>query len=168
MKIEYPLENLVRIKNRRLEEAEKVLKQKKEELKKEQSKQEKLEEERNKTYAHKQDKLKQLRDTLDEGTTSDKIKIMKRYLSTVDEELKQKEKKVQDQIKQVELAKVKVEEALKDLYKKQQDVEKLKMHRKEWEKEQKAEMEAEEAKETDELGSAMHSIRKHFRKSKDN
>jgi flagellar biosynthesis chaperone FliJ len=156
----YPLEHLVRIKNRRLEEAERVLKEKKEELLKEEERKKKLEEERNQTFNHKQDKIRQLRETLDEGTTSDKIKMMKTYIAAVDDELKQKEKKVQNQIKMVQTAEEKVEEARKDLYKKQQDVEKLKMHRKEWEKEMKALMEFEEAKEADELGCAMHNIRK--------
>ena len=161
MTVQYPLEYLVRIKDKRLEEAERILKEKKEELEKELEKQKTLQQQRDETKHHKQDKLNQLRATLDEGTTSDKIEIMKNYIKTVDEELKQKERKVQEQIKKVQEAEKKVEEARIDFLKKQQDVEKLKTHRKEWEKEMKLLGEIEEAKETDELGSSIHSVRKH-------
>lgn len=161
MKQEYPLEQLVRIKKRRLEEAERVLKEKKEQLEKEKEKQKELEEERNKTFRHREDKMKQLRETLDKGTTTDKIEVMREYLKVVDEELKQKEKKVQDQLKVVKEAEEAVEAARKDMLQKQQDVEKLKMHRKEWDKEMKQEIERQEGIETDELGTAMHTSKKH-------
>ena len=149
MKTKYPLEQLVRIKQRRLDEAERVLKEKKAELDKEKEKQTKLEGERDKTYNHRADKMKQFRDELDKGTTTDKIKIMRDYIKVVEDELKQKEKKV--------------EEARKDMVKKQHDVEKLKTHRKEWEKEMKALMEYEESIESDEIGTVMHTSKKHKR-----
>jgi len=156
----YPLEQLVRIKNRRLEAAEKVLKQKKEALDKEKERLKKVEVSRDETINHRQDKIDQLRETLDAGTTSDKVEMMKVYIKEVDGELKKKIKKVEEQQKVIEDAKEKVEEARKDLYKKQQDVEKLNMHRKEWDKEMKALEEYHDAIETDELGSAMFNIKK--------
>lgn len=163
MKTKYPLEQLVRIKQRRLDEAERVLKEKKAELEKEKEKQTKLEGERDKTYNHRADKMKQFRDELDKGTTTDKIKIMRDYIKVVEDELKQKEKKVQDQVKEVQKAAERVEEARKDMVKKQHDVEKLKTHRKEWEKEMKALMEYEESIESDEIGTVMHTSKKHKR-----
>lgn len=163
MKHKYPLEQLVRIKQRRLDEAERVLKEKKEELEKEKEKQKELEAKRDETYRHRMDKMTQLRDELDKGTTTDKIEIMRDYIKVVEDELKQKEKKVEDQIKEVEKAAERVEEARKDMVKKQHDVEKLKTHHKEWKKEMKALMEYEEGVESDELGTVMHTSKKHKR-----
>ena len=67
---------------------------------------------------------------------------------------------VLNQEKKVKEAEEEVEIARKDLIKKQHDVEKLKIHRKEWDKEMRALEEFELAKENDELGSAIHSVRK--------
>ncbi|MGE5195914.1 MAG: type III secretion T3S chaperone [Anaerolineae bacterium] len=155
----YPLEQLVIIKQKKLDEAEKVLQEKKRALEKELDKLHALEKERNTVKEHKQAKLTQLRQTLDEGSTTDKIQQMKQYLKVVDEELKQKESKVKEQKKQVDAAEKQVEAARADLLKKQQDIEKLAMHRKEWDKEVYALMEHQEAIETDEIGSAMHVLR---------
>ena len=141
MKEKYPLEQIVLIKQRRLDEAERFLKAKKEELENEKTKQKTLEEERDKTSNHRDDKIQQLREKLDQGTTTDKIEIMRDYIKVVEEELKQKEVKVQNQIKEVDKAKERVEEARKDMIKKQHDVEKLNTHRKEWTKEMKVMME---------------------------
>ena len=85
---------------------------------------------------------------------------MKQYLKVVDEELKQKENKVKDQKKLVDVAEKNVETARQELLERHQDVEKLSLHKKEWEKEMQALVEQEEAIETDEMGSAMHTIRK--------
>jgi flagellar biosynthesis chaperone FliJ len=156
----YPLEQLVVIKQKKLEEAEKVLAEKKRELLKEEEKLKTVEKERDKVKEHRQNKLQQLRDALDEGTTSDKIQQMKQYLKTVDEKLADAQHKVKQQQKQVDTAKANVETARQDLFKKQQDVEKLKTHHKEWEKEMKAAMEQKEAVESDEIGSAVHHLRK--------
>ena len=164
MKETYPLEQLAMIKQRRLEEAERVLKEKKEQLEKEKEKQKELEEDRNTTFKHRAAKLKQLRDKLDAGTTSDKIEMMRDYIKVVDEELKQKEKKVQDQTKVVEEAVEAVEAARKDMVKKQHDVEKLKIHRKEWAKEMRVIEVYEEGVENDDLGTAMHTTKKHKRR----
>lgn len=159
----YPLEQLVLIKQRRLEESERILKEKKEELEKEKERGKKLEAERDKTFEHRQDKLNQLREILDKGTTSDKIKVMREYIEVVNEELIQKEKRLQAQKKVIEEGEIAVEEARKDMLKKQQDVEKLKIHRKEWEKEMKLQMEHKEGIETDDLGTSMHTTRKRKR-----
>ena len=93
---------------------------------------------------------------MDEGAPSDKIQQMRYYLKVVDEKLKSKEQKVKEQQKHVEKAKEQVEIARTDLLKKQQDVEKMHTHRKEWEKEMKAIAEHKEGVESDEMGSSMH------------
>ncbi len=163
---EYPLEQLVIIKQKKLEEAEKVLREKKIALLKEEEKLAKVEEERDRVKDHRYAKLTQLREKLDEGTTSDKVVQMRHYLKVVDEQLKQKEQKVKEQAKNVEAAQKLVEVAREDMIKKQHDVEKLVIHRKEWDKEMKLEMDRKESLEGDEMGSAMHSNRKRESKRK--
>jgi flagellar biosynthesis chaperone FliJ len=154
--MKYPLEQLTTIKKKKLEEAEKVLQEKKNALIKEQEKLAQVEKERDKVKEHRMAKLTQLREKLDEGGSSDKIQQMKAYLKVVDEQLKQKELKVKEQLKHVEAAEKQVEIARLDFLKKQRDVEKMQMHRKEWEKEMKRFLEQKEAIETDEMGSGMH------------
>ncbi|MES2345626.1 MAG: type III secretion T3S chaperone, partial [Chlamydiota bacterium] len=78
----------------------------------------------------------------------------------------QKEFKVTEQTKKVTEAAKQVEIARQNLLKKQQDVEKLKIHHKEWEAEMKLELERKEAIEEDEMGSVRH-VRKKLNKKKD-
>jgi len=158
--VDYPLKQLVIIKQRKLEEAEKILHEKKRLLLKEQEKLRQVEQERDKVKEHKVAKLTQFREVLDAGTTSDKIQQMKHYLKVVDEQLKSKEAKVKEQMKHVEAAEKHVEAARKDFLKKQQDVEKLELHKEDWKKQMLQFMEKKEAEVTDEMGSTMHTLRK--------
>lgn len=156
----YPLEQLAIIKQKKLDEAEKILREKKAALEKEHQKLLEVEKERDEVKDHRFAKLTQLREKMDAGEPSDKIQQMRYYLKVVDEKLKLKEQKVKDQLKQVDIAKQNVETARLDLIKKQQDVEKMQTHRKEWEKEVKALAEHKETIETDEMGSVLHSRKK--------
>lgn len=162
--MKYPLHELVVIKQKKLDEAERILREKKELLAKEEKKLLEVEKERNTVKEHKNDKLQQLRDTLDAGSTSDKIQQMKSYLKVVEEQLRQKELKVKEQQKVVDAALKAVELARSDMLKKQQDVEKLKTHRTEWEKEMRAAEEYKETMETEEMGSALYKTKKKFLK----
>jgi flagellar biosynthesis chaperone FliJ len=92
---------------------------------------------------------------------------MKQYLKLVDEDLKAEEVKVTAQQKVVVQAEAQVEAARKDLFQKQKDIEKLKIHHKEWEKEMKVIEERAEGNENDEVGSTRHTLRKAARKRKD-
>src|SRR3972149_6502921 len=130
----YRLAPLSTITMKKLEEAERELNEKKEALNKEIEKLQKVEKIRDVTLEHKRAKLQQLRDELDRGTTSNKIQQMKRYLKVVDEDLVVKEGKVSDHKKLVATAKAHLEEARRVFFQRQKDVEKLKLHRKEWEK----------------------------------
>lgn len=154
---QYPLEQLTLIKKKKLEEAEKILQEKKEFLLKEEVKLKQVEKERDKVKEHKIDKLTQLRAELDTGTTSGKIQQMKNYLKEVDEKFKQKESKVKEQKKQVDSATQSVETARQDMLKKQQSVEKMRLHKEEWRKEQKMHEEHLEALENDEMGTTIFS-----------
>ncbi len=161
---EYPLEQIAIIKQKKLEEAEKTLREKKNALEKEQEKLAAAEKERDEVKDHRFAKLTQLREKMDEGAPTDKIQQMRQYLKVVDEKLRAKEHKVKEQQKSVDAAKHQVELARADLVKKQQAVEKMSMHRKEWEKEMKAIEERKEAVETDEMGSILHVRKKHKKK----
>ena len=156
-KPQYPLEQLTLIKKKRLEESEKVLQQKRELLVKEKEKLKKVEEERDKVKEHKDDKLAQLRNELDTGTTSIKVQQMKVYLKEVDGKLAGKEVKVKAQEKQVETAVAAVETARIDMLKKQQSVEKMRLHKEEWLKEQRVEQDRLDAIEADEIGTTIFS-----------
>ncbi|MBM3193416.1 MAG: type III secretion T3S chaperone [Chlamydiae bacterium] len=163
--MKYPLEQIAQIKVKRLEEAEKLLKEKKRLLEVELEKLKKAEEKRDLVKKHRQDKLEKFLHEMQEGTTSDKIITHERYLKKiVDEELKSEEKKVVDQKKIVTKAEEEVEKARKDRLKKNQDVEKLKLHKTEWEKEALYEEMKKEAIETDEMGSSTHSLKKSARR----
>src|ERR1700678_4455344 len=102
---EYPLQQLIAIKQKKLEDAEKVLREKKKILEKEEAKQAELEKERDAVKEHREAKLSQLRATLDEKPEPVTIIKMKQYLKLVEEKYRQKEAKVKEQIKVVTAAK---------------------------------------------------------------
>ncbi|HSX10969.1 MAG TPA: type III secretion T3S chaperone [Chlamydiales bacterium] len=156
----YPLEQLMVIKKNRFDQAVKTLEEKKKILEKAYEKLYDVTQERDKALVHKKAKLAQLREALDEGTTTDKIQQMKVYLKIVDEKLAEKEKKVVDQQKQVDLAQKQVDLATDELFQRKKDLEKLEIHKQEWEKELRYWTEQKEALEQDEQGSAAHTLRK--------
>jgi flagellar biosynthesis chaperone FliJ len=162
-KVVYPLKQIIEVKQRRVEDAEKVVREKQLALTKEQQKLAEREAERDKVKNHKKEKLNQLRETMDQGTTSPKIQQMKVYLKVVDEKLKVEEKKVKDQKEQVATAEKNLEQAKLDLHRKRQEVEKLLIHKKDWEKEMRRELEIIEGREQDELGSIIHIVQQRRR-----
>jgi hypothetical protein len=85
---------------------------------------------------------------------------MKQYLKLVTENLKVEEQKVAAQVKVVSAAQQQVDLARQELFKKQKDVEKLKIHHKEWKHEAHRIEEQKEGHFTDEMGSIMHSNKK--------
>ncbi len=156
----YPLEELVKIKKKRFERSIKIVKEKTIILQREKDILKKVEDKRNKVFKHKEDKLEQLRASLDEGERTDKIREKKTYLKVVKEDLLLHDKKVKDQEKSVSEAENDLEAAKKDLLAKQKDVEKLKIHKKSWEKEMKYVEAQKEQIIQDEIGSVRHIIRK--------
>lgn len=157
-KIVYPLLQVLQVKYKRVEDAEKVVKEKLSALEKEKEKLAEREAERDKVLEHHKNKLTQLRSELDGGTTSDKVTQMKDYLKVVKERVKAEEKKVKDQQDQVDLAEKNLQVAKEELRLKRQEVDKLETHRKDWEKEMRKEMEVIEGREQDELGTITHAI----------
>lgn len=154
-KVVYPLKQIIDVKKKRVEDAEKVVMEKKAALAQEQEKLKAREKERDAVKKHHNDKMQQMRDEMDHGTTSPKILQMKAYIKVVKERVKVEEKKVQDQKEQVKIAEQNLAQAEADLKKKRQEVDKLLTHKKDWEKEMRKEEEIIEGREQDELGSVM-------------
>lgn len=152
----YPLKQVIEVKKKRVEDAEKVVHEKRILLQKEEEKLAQRKADRDKVKNHHTDKLRQLRETLDHTMTSPKVQQMKVYLKVVEEKLKVEEKKVKDQQEQVNTANKNLEQALDDLRKKRQEVDKLLTHQKDWEKERKKELQIQEGREQDELGNTIY------------
>ena len=158
--IVYPLKQVLEVKIKRVEDQEKVVIEKKRLLALEQDKLKQREAEREKVKKHHDSKLKQLRDTMDQGTMSDKIQQMKAYIKVVKENLKLEDKKVKEQKEQVELADKNVQIALSELAQKRLEVDKLEMHKKDYTLEIKKELAIKEEGEFTEQGSVIYSMRK--------
>lgn len=162
--LHYPLEQLRSIKQKRFDQALKVLEEKKERLHKEEALLKTAIEELETIVSHKKEKLLQMREALDSGqTTTSKIQQMKYYLEQVEEKVQEKERKRHDQEKKVAAAKAEVEAATRDMFSKKKDVEKLAIHKEEWSREVAKEMERQEAIEHDEQGAMIHETRKRQR-----
>jgi hypothetical protein len=153
----YPLAQIIQVKQKRVEDQEKVVKEKREALRREEEKLREREADRDKAKNHYKDKLQQLRNEMDHATTTDKIQSMKVYLKVAEEKVAVEEKKVREQKAQVELAEKAVQVALEELRIKRQDVDKLLTHKKDWEREMLKELEIIEGREQDELGTVIFS-----------
>jgi flagellar biosynthesis chaperone FliJ len=156
---DYPLAQLLTIKQNRFDQAVKILEEKKLLLEKAYEKLYDLTQAKDKVLNHKIAKLTQLREELDRGTSSDKIQQMKAYLKVVDTKLAEEEKKVADQKRQVNIAQSQVDTATDELFQRKKDLEKLEIHKKEWEKESRYWIEQKEGILHDEQGASMHHLR---------
>ena len=95
----YPLKDLLILKEKKCDEAEKTLKEKKEALKKEEATLKTFEEKRDEIAEHRTLKLDQIREKMDAGEAPHKLVQMRHYLKTVDEKLAAQEHKVKEQRK---------------------------------------------------------------------
>ena len=151
----YPLAEVLDVKHRRVDTAERELQEKQRLLDEELVKLRECERARDKVKKHRKDKLDQLRQKLDKGTTSDKIDQGKLYLKVVDERLAAEEKKVANQKNQVDLARKNVEIAKNQLKDRERERDKIITHRKEWTKEVRKELQVLATREEDEIGTTM-------------
>jgi DNA repair exonuclease SbcCD ATPase subunit len=151
----YPLAEVLEVKYHRVEVAENVVKEKQKLLEAEQQKLKEREAARDKVKEHLKAKVDQLRQLMDGGTTSDKIDTGKKYIKVVQEKLAVEEKKVKEQKQQVDLAQKNLEIAKNQLKERERERDKLLTHRKEWEKEEKKELQVIETRLEDEIGSTM-------------
>lgn len=155
----YPLKQVLEVKQKRVEEAEKAVKEKLAALEKEKEKLAQREADRDKAIKHHTAKLMQLRSELDQGTTSDKILQMKAYLKVAKERVKIEEKKVKEQQDQVDIAAKNLQNAQNELRLRRQEVDKLETHRKDWFKQVRREEEVIEGREQDEIGTIIFSAK---------
>lgn len=161
----YPLEQVLDVKKRRLEEAEKIVAAKKKALEVEETKLRAAEEQRDKVQKHYRDKLNQFRKILDEGTTTDKIQQSKVYIQITEEKLRIEQDKVTRQITEVETAKQNLLQARQVWLDQQRECDKIKEHRQLWTKETLTELELKESNEQDELGNIIHLVNQRKRES---
>ncbi|MCH9621316.1 MAG: hypothetical protein S4CHLAM20_07350 [Chlamydiia bacterium] len=156
-KRKYPLSQIAEIKKRRLEEAEKILKARREAL---DAAKEDLATKRKTLNATQKVKLEMLEKhyaKIKEGTTSDILERHDTYMKEVmNVKLSEEKKAVDDQKKVVREAEKALEDARIERLKKNQELEKIHMHKKEWTKEVQKEIDSEEAGVSDELGTSMH------------
>lgn len=156
----YPLKQVLEVKQKRVDDAEKVVQEKMKALEAEKQKLVEREKDRDKAIAHHTDKLNQLRQCLDEGTTTDKIIQMKNYMKVAKEKVKIEEKKVKDQQEQVNIASKNLQEAQNQLKLRRLEVDKLDTHRKDWHKEMLKEEEVIIGREQDEIGNIIFSTKR--------
>ncbi|MBQ8498834.1 type III secretion system protein CdsO [Chlamydia sp.] len=158
--VKYPLEPVLSIKKDRVDRAEKVVKEKRRLLELEQEKLRECEAERDKVKNHYMQKIRQLREQLDDGTTSDAILKMKAYIKVVAIQLSEEEDKVNKQKENVLAAAKELERAEVELTKRRKEEEKTRLHKEEWMKEALKEEARQEEKEQDEMGQLLHQLRK--------
>jgi chromosome segregation ATPase len=155
----YPLKQVLEVKIRREDDARKLVDERKRALEREQQKLNQLVEARDKVRKHYDDKLAQLRQELDQTTTTEKIQQAKAYLKIVQANLEKEDKKVADQKAVVTTAMKALDDAKAALKQRQQEVEKIKLHRTEWQKEAQREHEKKIEAEQDEIGQILHQSR---------
>ena len=154
-KIVYPLEDVLDIKKRRVNEARKIVREKQRILQIEEQKLVEQEIARDKIKSHRDQKFMQLFDIIEKGTSSDKILQMRAYLDVVKEKLVIEENKVKKQQEQVNVAEQQLKIAKNDLKEKNKELEKIEIHKEEWGKEMLKELEHKESMEQEDIGSTM-------------
>lgn len=166
MNYKYPLEDLLKIKGKRFDQAVKLFEEKTEAVLREKEKLAKLEGERDKVLAHKKDKITQLRQALDAGEKTSKIQQIKVYIGVVEEKLAAQQKKVDAQKVVLIKAEKELEEAKKKLFEKKKELEKIKIHKDEWKIEVKELENQIESVEQDEIGAIRDALKKHEHRKK--
>lgn len=153
MALVYPLEVVIGIKERRVDEAKKEVARKQAELDREKEILAQREAARDQVLNHMRDKLAQIRETMDRECHTNEIQQMRLYLNVVKAKLEEEEKRVAEQKKQVDIAQKNLDFAKKELAARQKEVDKIKEHKAEWTKAAKKEEADEEARKQDEMGS---------------
>lgn len=152
----YPLAQVLEVKIKREETAQKVVDEKKHLLEKEQEALEKAKKARDLVKEHYQEKLRQLRETLDQETDTPTIERMKYYLKIVQTNLAQEEAKVTEQKKRTDAAERALEEAKNIWREKRKEVDKLQEHRLQWQKENARQESINLEKQMDEIGTVIY------------
>lgn len=152
MSKKYPLHQIDIIKKKRLDQAERALREKREEERVVQEKYDRAKQDRQKALEARDNKLNLLREKMDEGAPSAKIETIRVYLKIVDETFQQKHQIYETFADKLRGAQEATEAARQEVIQRQKDQEKMQEHRKQWDKEMRAFDEQEEAKLTDDMG----------------
>ena len=162
----YPLDQVIQVKQKRLDDAERAYKEKLRLLEVEQEKLKAAEQERDKAKETYSVKLADMRAALDAGKSTTTLRQKRDYLKLVKEKLLVEEGKVKEQMKMVDTAQKNADLARRDMQDKRKELEKMQMHKEEWQKEAGKEVVRQEGHEQDELGTSMFLHRKRPRKEK--
>lgn len=160
----YPLDQLVEIKQKRVDDALKEFLIKKKEHEKEIENLRKAEQKLQEIKDHYDQKVDEFYEDFQKGTTSVKIKRNKQYLKTVLEKVKIEKEKVKLQEQKTEEANQAKLNAKKILDQRRLEVEKLELHHKEWQKEQKELAKQKNILEQDEISGMSHDYHKRKKK----
>jgi len=156
----YPLEQLLEIKEKRVEDAERILHEKKEALAREEKKLEECIEREKQAKNTYDEQLETFYNDFEGGTQSHKIKQRKEHLKTLLEQVKIEKEKTEKQREVVKEAEVAKDEAKAVLDQRRIDLDKIEEHKKAWVKADLEEKERLHIIEHDELGAMIHSRRK--------
>ena len=156
-KPKYPLQQITDIKKRRLEEAEKILKKKREILQQEENT---LKEKRNLLNASQKAKLDMIEKhyiKIQEGISTVLMDAHNKYIKEVmNVKIDEDRENVKKQKKVVEKAKIDLDNARKDRLQKNQELEKMHIHKKDWKKQVDKELMIQEGVISDEMGMGIH------------
>ena len=152
-KLKYPLEQVLVIKKRRVDAAEKIVKEKQAILEQEEEKLKKYQDAYQEVADHHKEKLEQLRAALDAGAPSHKIEQIRTYIKEVKNKMYEEKRKVERQEKQVEKAQKAVDDAKIVLKERRVESDKIHTHKDEWSAQELKELSRQEAKQLDEVGS---------------
>ncbi|WP_108624020.1 type III secretion T3S chaperone [Candidatus Similichlamydia epinepheli] len=152
----YPLEQVLAVKVRRLEIAEREMNEKKKILEEEQEKLLQTEQQRDEVKQHHIEKLMQFREILDHETRTNEVQQARNYIDLVADKLRTAEERVQKQKQQCDAAQLAFDEARKNWKQRRKEVEKIESQRESWLREAIKEYRKEEAKELEEVGTLMY------------
>lgn len=156
----YPLIEVIRLKKRRLDEAEKILRDKKQILAKEEEKLKVIQKELNEAKTKFDTYLQKLRDAMDQGEPSSKIDHHKLHLKDLKELFLMCQKKLDNQKKVVKSAEEAVETARLDYQLKEKECEKLTIHKTEWLQAMTLEQARADELKMDEMSTSAHARKK--------
>ena len=153
----YPLEQLLEIKEKRVEDAERILNEKKEALQKEEDKLKQCLEKEKEAQQEYDDQLDTFYEDFEGGTKSHKIQQRKEHLKSLLEGVKVAKEKTIKQREVRDAAEVEKDEAKAILDQRRVDLDKIEEHKQVWVKADLEEKERLHIIEHDELGAMIHS-----------
>lgn len=154
--LQYPLEQIIEVKENRVKSQEKKLLAAEREYQERQKELFKAEKLRNQVLRHYNAKMSQLRHMMDVGGYSPEFEGMKRYLKLVEEKLKAEELKVKAEEKKVKEAREERDKQESLLHQRRLELDKIQEHRQLWLQEQLIEFRLNQINEQDDIGTLIY------------